>query len=198
MKTVCAVGPTVKGVDVSKWQQPQDWQAFKANGVEFAFIKATEGTTIVDHMYTRHKVGARAAGLLIGAYHFFHPKYDPKAQAQLFASTVGACDLGFVMDWETTNGVPSAADQAAGHQFLQTVEGLTKRVPIIYTSPYFAQSLALDPAFAKYPLWVAHYGVKCPLVPQPWAKWTFWQYSDKGLDFNLFNGTGADLKKLVA
>jgi GH25 family lysozyme M1 (1,4-beta-N-acetylmuramidase) len=33
-----------KGIDVSGYQPNINWATVKANGVEFAFIKATEGT----------------------------------------------------------------------------------------------------------------------------------------------------------
>lgn len=75
---------------------------------------------------------------------------------------------------------------------LDHLERLFKRVPIVYTYPNFWASLGeagKNPAFAKYPLWIANYthpnewlppdGAK-PIVPAPWTDWTLWQFSADG------------------
>jgi lysozyme len=203
---VCAKGPTLKGLDISHYQEHADWKRVRSNGFEFVFVKASEGVSGGDRMFHTHRSGAKMAGLYVGAYHFFHPKHDPSAQAQFFMRTVGMpapLDLPMVMDWETTDNMPSAADRESGLLFLKTLHALTMRVPIIYGSPYFLQELALDQRFAKYRLWIAHYGTDCPLVPRPWAEWTFHQTSDRyplpgigACDVNQFNGTLEQLRAL--
>lgn len=200
MKRICAGPVTVKGIDVSHWQPRINWAAEHAAGTEFVFIKASEGIAMKDPMYGAHKRGANDAGIMTGAYHFFHPRQDPKMQAQHFVAQVGKLrtgDLPCVMDWETTDNMPSSADEQAGLVFLETVEKLTGVKPIIYSGPYFIQALSLGGLFREYPLWVAHYGTVCPLVPPPWTNWTFWQMSGKGVDRNLFNGDRAHLKALT-
>ncbi len=207
MQTVCAGSETVKGVDVSNYQDVIDWvQAFKA-GYEFAFIKASEGYS-PDKTSSAHKAGAKAAGLIIGSYHYFHAEKDPILQAQtlLAASVRGPGDLPYVMDWEVTGGTLPGEDISCALKFLNEIESKTGIVPIIYTGPYFFESLgAQTQAFKKYPLWIAHYGVPCPDVPAPWDTWTFWQNGSslqlpgtRGyIDSNLFNGNIEQLKKLV-
>jgi lysozyme len=92
------------GTDVSRWQGVINWQKMKAAGAWYAFIKATEHNTWVDPLFDENWQGAQAAGLLVGAYHFFRPGYDPIAQANHFVNTVkaqpGAADLPFVLDVE--------------------------------------------------------------------------------------------------
>lgn len=92
------------GVDVSRWQGVMNWPKTKAAGTWYAFIKATEHTTWVDPLLDENWQGARAAGLLVGGYHFFRPGYDPVAQANHFVNTVrgqaGAAHLPFVLDVE--------------------------------------------------------------------------------------------------
>ncbi|WP_082890993.1 GH25 family lysozyme [Brevibacillus sp. SKDU10] len=36
----------IKGIDVSKWQGEINWNQVASDGVKYAFIKATEGTSI--------------------------------------------------------------------------------------------------------------------------------------------------------
>src|SRR4051812_44035850 len=61
---------TVHGVDVSKYQGEIDWQAAKASGVRFAWIKATEGGDHMDEKFYQNWQNAKAAGVPRGAYHF--------------------------------------------------------------------------------------------------------------------------------
>lgn len=205
MQRVCA-GNTVKGIDVSHYQPKVDWHEVKRAGYEFAFLKASEGHS-PDLMFKAHRASAREAGVLTGAYHFFHPSQDPSQQAKFFLGQVGALqpgDLPCVLDWEATDGMPGQADRERGFLFLDAVERATGHAPIIYGSPYFLQALSLDLRFARFPLWVAHYGVSCPLVPAPFVTWTFWQSFDKGQvpgvgrdDVNVFNGDLASLKRFA-
>src|SRR5260221_13579550 len=41
------------GVDLSGYQPIVNWERVIASGTAFAFIKATEGTTLVDHAFVR-------------------------------------------------------------------------------------------------------------------------------------------------
>ena len=43
-----------KGIDVSKWQDTIDWEKAKADGVEFAMIRAGYGQGNVDEQFYRN------------------------------------------------------------------------------------------------------------------------------------------------
>ena len=62
----------VHGIDLSRFQSSIDWPTARANGVNFAFIKATEGGDLVDPMFDQHWRSAGAAEVKRGAYHFFY------------------------------------------------------------------------------------------------------------------------------
>ena len=86
-------GYSVHGIDVSRYQLQIDWERVSKMQVDdtrlkFVFIKATEGTYIVDKYFHRNWERARKQKLAIGAYHFFHPNLSPKDQALLFSRTV--------------------------------------------------------------------------------------------------------------
>src|SRR5689334_1580650 len=80
--------PEVQGIDVSHYQGVIDWNQVAEAGTAFVFIKATEGTSYVDPQFQDNWSGAKAAGLLRGAYHFFQPGEDPQQQAEYFLSVV--------------------------------------------------------------------------------------------------------------
>ena len=62
----------VHGIDVSKYQGDIDWSAVAPSGVDFAFIKATEGGDHADERFVDNWEAAGAAGLPRGAYHYYY------------------------------------------------------------------------------------------------------------------------------
>ena len=60
----------MKGIDVSKWQGKIDWQRVEASGIEFAIIRAGYGNSAnqKDSFFERNYLGAKTAGLHVGAY----------------------------------------------------------------------------------------------------------------------------------
>ena len=201
-----ASGP-LPGIDVSHWQGEIGWDAVADGGVEFAFIKATEGGDYTDPRFTANWAGARRAGALRGAYHFFRPQTDAMAQAAHFLRTVPLApgDLPPVLDVEVTDGRSLDAVAAGVRTWLQEVERATGRRPILYTRASF-WTAQMGEGFGGYPLWVAHYGVASPNVPAGWSGWTFWQHSDAGrvegisggVDLDWFNGDREALEAFVA
>lgn len=202
------------GVDVSRYQHSTslDWAKAQADGVEFAFIKATEGRTYTNPYFADDWAATTALGLYRGAYHFARPsKGTAAAQATYFVDVAGLADqpgdLPPVLDLETSGGLGVAALQSWTSTFLTTVENLTGRTPIIYCGPYFWRTYLGDStAFTRYPLWVAHYtSAAQPLLPGGWTTWTFWQNTSRGqvngisgnVDEDRFNGSLTDLQVLA-
>lgn len=96
----------VLGVDVSGWQHPGnapiDWHKVAESGIRFAIVKATQGLNFENLWLHRDLSDARAAGLLLGAYHYFDAGVDSVGQAAAFTgSLVGeVLELGVWLDWE--------------------------------------------------------------------------------------------------
>ena len=174
----CPAGSMIKGVDVSHFDGTPDWAAARRDGITFAIIKATEGTTFVDNHFAANWANTGANGIVRGAYHFFRPKSDPVAQADFFVGVAGSPksgDLPPVIDLEVTDGLTAAQVAAGARTFLQRVQQKTGRVPMIYTSVrVFNSLLKKPPDFNPYPLWIANWNVRCPNIPNPpWTRWTF-------------------------
>ena len=193
------------GPDVSAWQhpagQPIDWAAAKAHGVDFALVKATEGIDYTNPNFQADTNGMRAAGILRGAYHF--PRFDqnPEAQADYYAKEVFSQNafgsLPPILDVERNNGQPANVIIDWMHRWLNRVQLLTGRMPIVYTCPGFWKSdVANSNEFTKYPLWVADWnGNPQPELIGGWPGWVFWQQTNKAqipginaeVDHNVYN-----------
>jgi lysozyme len=212
---------TVPGIDVSYWNAGIDWPKVRATGQRYVFTKATEGSSYSDPTFDDNWRGAKKAGLLRGAYHFFRCNIDPKKQATRFIDYVQSMndngELPPVLDLETNDGQTKDKILERAKTWLDLVEAAFGKKPIIYSGQYFLQDYFSEvgggpPSWAKdYPLWLAQYpnqyvpGMR-PSLPRGWFKWTFWQYSDKGrvnginakVDLNLFNGSLDDLYKFAS
>jgi hypothetical protein len=58
-------------IDISHYEMvSQNFAETAASGIVAVILKATQGTVFVDPTFLPHVAEARAAGLLVGAYHF--------------------------------------------------------------------------------------------------------------------------------
>lgn len=60
----------VHGVDVSHYQGTIDWETLSQQNLDFAVIKATEGSTHIDDRFEENWQAAEQTHLYLGAYHF--------------------------------------------------------------------------------------------------------------------------------
>lgn len=201
-----------QGIDVSHYNGNIDWQQVAAAGKTFAFIKATEGTKYQDNQFLVNVQGARDANILVGAYHFLNATTADGARqeaanfARAIDSAGGRLDLPPVMDYENNpKGLTPAQISEVAHAFLDEMERLTGRQPIVYTGNVFASKF--DPAFSMYKLWVARYSTtQKPTAVPAWNSWWAWQYSSTGsvpgiqgqVDLDEYNGTIDELRASLA
>ncbi len=199
---------SIHGIDVSYYQGKINWQQVKQMkedevSIRFAFIKATEGLLLVDPYFQRNWREAPKVGIVCGAYHFFRPQKNGKAQAKFFLQVVHIekGDLPPVVDIESLDGVSPLKMRAELSDFLNEVERKTKVRPMIYTGLKFYEDY-LAAHFEEYPFWVAHYYQ--PQLRLASRRWKFWQHSDKAkingighvVDFNAFNGDSIQFEQM--
>lgn len=172
----------VRGVDVSHHQGQIDWPVIKEQGISFAYIKATEGTTLVDPRFAENWEGARAAGLRFGAYHFFNSTVSALDQARHFIATVPADPQAMppVLDVECPVLLSEAdrADvRAEIRTYLETVEAHYGQRPVIYAT-YQTYDAYLIYEFDDYPLWIR--SIFAPPTLLTGRNWIIWQYNPRG------------------
>jgi GH25 family lysozyme M1 (1,4-beta-N-acetylmuramidase) len=205
-------GPTPqrpRGVDLSHWNGSISFSAMRDFGIRFAFLKATQGTYMVDKTYATNTAAGASAGVLTGAYHFFDYRMDGVKQADWFVDSVLARD-GFagklppVVDVECLEALGGSNPAYAASQLrslLAQVYRRTGRSAVIYTSRHmWGRVVGGDATFGTYPLWVACWGCSSPILPTGWRTWSYWQDGDvaipalgKTIDHNVFNGTAETL-----
>lgn len=202
----------IRGIDVSKWQPTVEWAKVRADGIAFAVPKASQATW-QDALFAKHWKGAKEAGLLRGAYHFYTPDAPPLKQLDAYSKALGddPGDLPPVLDIEckTTNPAQLAKDTLV---WLTEAEKRFGRKPLIYTAAwYWNPTMLIGGKYpewaADYQLWVAAYPVSTgapslddlaagkykALLPKSWTDYALWQYSEKGrVDGVATNGKPAN------
>lgn len=202
-----SLGYTIKGVDVSEYQGDIDWQILSNQDIQFAFIKATEGSSYVDPNFLDNFTNALNTNLRIGAYHFFSFESSGKTQAKNFIDTVPIVEnsLPNVVDVELygdfkSNPLDVQSVVKELTTMLQSLEDTYKSKPIIYTTK-ITYNLYIKDNFPNYSIWLrdVHFSHNVKLTPNV----DFWQYSstqildgyngdEQYIDMNVFCGSQDD------
>jgi lysozyme len=80
----------LQGIDVSHHQGAIDWRLLPDQGVDFAYIKASEGADVRDPAFAANWASARREGIARGAYHYFTLCRSGAEQAANFIAAVPA------------------------------------------------------------------------------------------------------------
>jgi GH25 family lysozyme M1 (1,4-beta-N-acetylmuramidase) len=177
----------VPGVDVSNHQRDVNWAFVASAGYRWAAAKATEGIGYRDPFYARNRDGAKANGLVFGAYHWLRPNLDVAAQVGNFITHTGSADgCDFVMLDAEEGGLTGPAIS----QWCAAVAELTGKPIAIYCGAYTDPKVR-PVEWRQYTPWLAAYPagyevhpdpatLKPPVNPAPWGRWDIWQYTSSG------------------
>lgn len=159
------------GIDISDYQP--GLQIGTLNPLpRFVIIKATEGVLFKAKLTTDFAAQCRALGIPYGFYHFWN-NFDPYKQASNYIAQVNAAG-GFerippVLDIEI-GGLVDANIKT----WLDVVEDVAGKRPILYSNKYHFDMLADNAWFKNYDVWTAAY----PDDPDLWS-WCPILYSEK-------------------
>lgn len=195
----------VKGVDLSSHNGLIDMEALARDGIDFVFLKASEGVDFHDRSFALNFQKAARAGLKIGAYHFFRFDRDGVDQAKnLMRAVAGrSLPLGIVIDVEDAGNPKDVPRDSILTRLNDMVEYLTlSGVRVTFYSNRDGYEKYLYDTFPGAPLWV------CQFTDNSMNRdWTFWQYDHHGevagvkgdVDLNVFCGSREEWEeKLLA
>jgi len=198
--TLDALGINVTpAVDISSWNGVVDFNKMKNAGCTAAWIKITEGTTHQNPGFQKKFDDARAAGFMVGAYHFGRPDTSPndpkdwekEATNFLLQLDKAGChrgDLVPVLDVEKGMKTDDNHNVDWCLNWLNLVGKETKSTPLVYSARWawqlFIMKADMDKQeeLSKYPLWLASYndGVEPKRKTKLWDTWEVWQYTGSG------------------
>ncbi|GAB1645802.1 lysozyme [Krasilnikovia sp. MM14-A1259] len=212
--TAASAVASLKGLDVSSYQGNVNWDAVKANGAAFAYVKATEGTSYVSPTFAQQYNGSYRVGLIRGAYHFALPdKSSGRTQADYFVghgggwsrdgrTLPGALDIEYNPYGARCYGLSQSAMVSWLSSFISQYHTRTGRWAVIYTTTDWWTSCTGNYAgFARNsPLWIANYNGTASPLPHGWSVYTFHQWASSGTfpgDQDKFNGDADRLRALA-
>ncbi|MEV5527815.1 glycoside hydrolase family 25 protein [Streptomyces prunicolor] len=192
---------TSRGLDVSAYQSAQNWTALKADGLTFAFAKASEGEKSRDARFATHIKGIKGAGLVASAYHFAWPNQSAAKEAANYIAAVkpyaGAgflhwLDLERYSDGRNYKGRTAAQIKAYASAWIAAVKkAFPGQIVGIYTS---ASDIAAGHVPSGVPLWYPAYPwgaatyarAEAATRPKPSGRTvTIWQFTSTPLDRNI-------------
>ncbi|NUR49209.1 MAG: hydrolase [Hamadaea sp.] len=199
------------GIDVNTWNGTIDWTNAHNSGVQWAYIKATEGTSVKDSAFNTNYPAAYYAGVIRGAYHLARPNLSTgTVQADFLAANGGAWSadgktLPAALDIEPnpfSGGYCYGLTQTAMvnwiNAFLTEYRARTTRWAVIHTTLSFWKICTGNYAgFAtKSPLSIIRWDTGPGTLPAGWSVYTFWQSTNcrttSGItgcaDGSVFNG----------
>jgi GH25 family lysozyme M1 (1,4-beta-N-acetylmuramidase) len=206
--------PPTLGLDVSSYQGNVDWSAVKAAGVDFAYIKASEGNYYTNPYFAQQYNGSYDQDIIRGAYHFANPSTSSgTSQADYFVDNGG----GWSSDGRTLPGALDVEYNPYGPEcyglsqsemvswiaaFVNEYFARTHVWAVIYTrSGWWSDCTGNSTAFnSNDPLWVANYTGSPGVLPGDCPFYTFWQYNNAAVlpgNPDVFNGSTTRLQVLA-
>lgn len=177
--------------------------------VSFAFIRATEGATVVDGKYVEHMRNAKLHHIPRGSYHLMSfTTSTVEDQVANFLRASNYCkgdELPPVLDLESKQAAKAGKKkvQQMVEKWLKEVEAKTGRKPIIYTNDRFINNYLDMSRLKGYVVWKASYGYSnSNQKKKPQGSWHIWQFTEKGhasgispVDINEYDGSVAEFEK---
>ncbi len=183
------------GIDVSTHQGKIDWKKVKADGIEFAILRAGYGREISqkDTRFEENYAGCKANGIYTSAYWYSYALTSEaaKMEADVFLKVLDGKTFEYPVYFDIENKTQLALAKKLLQEitvaFCNTIEAAGYWVGI-YSYKSFLESNFTPEILERYAIWVAHTGVK-----QTDFKYQhgIWQYSHTG-EVNGIN-TNVDL-----
>ena len=176
-------GEDMKGIDVSVHNGNIDWNKVKADGIEFAILRAGFGRLEKqkDEKFEQNYAGAKAAGIPVGAYWYSYAMDEDEArlEANVFLKVIKGkqFEMPVYFDLEEKKQLDLGKEKVSAimRAFLERVESAGYFTGL-YGSASSLTTHTADDIKSQYTIWLAHWVDKTNYS----GAYGIWQYSEKG------------------
>lgn len=178
------------GIDVSKWNGDIDWDKVKADGVEFAIIRAgyrgsVTGSLVEDPYFRINMKGAAASGIPVGVYFFTQATNEveavEEASAVLQLISEYKTDYPIYIDTEgaggegRADGLDAETRTLVCEAFCRTIANAGYEAGVYASRNWLNNNLHAE-RLEQHETWLAEYRS----VPLYQGYYRMWQYTGKG------------------
>lgn len=178
------------GIDVSKWNGDIDWDKVKADGVEFAIVRAgyrgsVTGSLVEDPCFKNNMKGAAASGVPVGVYFFTQATNEVEAveEASAVLRLVSEYELDYPIYIDTegaggegrADGLDAETRTLVCEAFCRTIANAGYEAGVYASRSWLNNNLHTD-RLKQYETWLAEYRS----VPLYQGYYRMWQYTSKG------------------
>lgn len=183
-RLVNKVGEGMHGFDISHYQGYINFDALATDPhAGYLYMKASEGATNKDNMYSTYYREARRVGFKVGSYHFFRGNYSAREQFENFRSVL----RNYTQDLIPIIDVEVLARRVSIYQYMERLQELLVLVekecgrrPMIYTGQRFYNLYFAGTKFVgKYKFMIARYTDIEPTLRNN-DDFVIWQYTGSG------------------
>ncbi|MES2302185.1 MAG: glycoside hydrolase family 25 protein, partial [Pseudomonadota bacterium] len=168
----------VQGVWLSDDDGTVDWRLLRAAGADFAYLTASEGTSVRDAKFAEGVEAARGRGMQVGAVHVYDLCAPAEAQAANFVTVVPRDKdllppaIALDIDSRTCPEAPGEAQmQSELTTFLNQVEKHAEKPVILMVSKGLEKQYHLA-AMIDRNIWVSQDYLEPGYAGRPWVMWT--------------------------
>ncbi len=177
-----------KGIDVSEHNGVINWDKIKADGIEFAMIRASWGHFEEDKQLHRNVSECKRVGMPYGFYHYSYADNDANAkiEAQKFlklCKEIGGYTYPLNLDmedadgWKSRNGVGDSQNLRTIKIFKDVIESAGEYLTLYMSKSWFDRLRELDAKLIdSLDPWLAHWG-----ITEPSMECGMWQYTSDGI-----------------
>lgn len=178
---------STNGIDVSTFQGNIDWPSVQNDGIDFAMLRASYGTS-TDNQFVNNIKNISQTSLGVGAYHFFYATTNDEAleEARYFLDVISPYKFSYPvaldLEYEPLLKLGSETLTNIIITFCDTLEKAGYYMILYANLNWLVNYLNMD-ILDRYDVWLAQWG------PEPTYSGNFgmWQYTSSG-SVNGING----------
>ena len=183
------------GIDVSFYNKGIDWPAVKAQGIDFAILRAggrgwETGLIYPDSCFAQNLRNARAAGIDLGVYFYSTAVTAKEAvdEANFILSCLNGTELEYPIffDIEQSGDYPNGRyDRLSKAERDEIIAAFCKRIRDagyrtgVYSGLYFFEEHVAYSSIEPHMIWLANY-TRGGRLPSFSGRYDIWQFTEKG------------------
>lgn len=173
-------GKTLRGIDVSSWQETIDWKRVKGAGVDFAMLRSSFYVK-KDKTFDYNIVEAQKAGVLVGVYHYCYAESvaEAREEARYFMSVIEPYEIDFpvVLDFEDPEleHLGKSKLTSIAKAFMDELKN-AGYYTMLYANKHWLENMLDMSRLSEYDVWLAEWHT----APTWSGNFGMWQFSSEG------------------